>query len=162
MGESDVNILAIDPGGSCTGLAWIKDEDESPTVVSARPTKRSARDKAREIVLSVPELCWDWIVIEIPQVYSDSKQDGDPNDLIKLAVLAGNLQALIPAYKVLEVQPAAWKGQVPKKQHHARLRARTGFRGKASKDAMDALGLLVYGQDLIAANAHARRKRSRR
>jgi len=56
------------------------------------------------------------IVIERPQVYRHGR--GDPNDLITLALSAGELVGRInaehPAAIVTEYLPATWKGQVPK------------------------------------------------
>ncbi len=66
----------------------------------------------------------NWIeklVIEIPQVYVSSKSRGDPNDLIKVAVQAGEIIGSVRALRVLRVSPREWKGTVPKDVHHARL-----------------------------------------
>jgi len=156
-----MRILAIDPGLNCTGVAWDQQQDaKGPFLKSVRPLTRSHRDKAREIVREIPDVCWDLLVIEIPQIYQGGKQKGDPNDLIKLSILAGNIEALVSTYNVLEVLPCSWKGQVPKEIHHKRLLARVpALNGKFSKDAMDALGILLYGQDTVQAQLEARRKR---
>jgi len=56
------------------------------------------------------------VVVERPQIYRHSK--ADPNDLITLAMAAGELIGRIlaehPGSEVLECLPATWKGQVPK------------------------------------------------
>ena len=54
-------------------------------------------------------------VIEIPQVYQQRLQKGDPNDLIGVAVLAGVAVATMAPYCQAElVHPRVWKGQRPK------------------------------------------------
>lgn len=155
-----MRIIGIDPGLNRTGLAWNVPGGE-PVVTYVEPTQRGIRDKAREISRIIPDLCFDVLVIEVPQVYQGRKQEGDPNDLVRLSLLAGNIEALVSTYNVIEVLPATWKKQVPKPLHHKRLRERTGFRENVPHDAMDALGLLLYGEDVIAAQLAARRARSK-
>jgi hypothetical protein len=155
-----MRIIGIDPGLSCTGIAWTG-ADGFPVVEFVRPAQRGIRDKAREIIRVIPDVCFDVLVIEVPQVYQGAKQKGDPNDLVKLSLLAGNLEALVSTYNVIEVLPCTWKGQVPKPLHHERLRARTGFRAKVPHDALDALGIWLYGEDVIAAQLAARRATSK-
>lgn len=156
------SVLGIDPGLRRTGLAW-RIDDKSPVVTYVEPTSRSIRDKAREIYDVLPfDWCFDMLIVEVPQVYREVKQKGDPNDLINLALLAGNLEALISAREVIEVRPGTWKGQIPKHTHHARLRGRTGFTGIVPHDALDALGIMLYGEDMKAAQVAARELRSKR
>lgn len=157
---TDVHIIGIDPGLNCTGLAWNNPEGD-PVVTFVRPLQRGIRDKAREVMREIPDLCFDLLVIEVPQVYQGRRQKGDPNDLVRLALLAGNLEALVSTYNVMEVLPSTWKGQVPKPLHHTRLRQRTGFVAQVPHDAMDALGLLLYGEDVLAAQLLARRNSKR-
>lgn len=61
-------------------------------------------------------------VVELPQVYRQSKMKGDPNDLIRLAFDAGRrverLADIVETFK-----PSEWKGQVPKEIHHPRILA---------------------------------------
>lgn len=56
------------------------------------------------------------LVIEVPQVYPGQRAKVDPNDLVRLGIRAG---VWIGWYRgngsrIVEVKPAAWKGQVPK------------------------------------------------
>lgn len=68
------------------------------------------------------------VVIECPQVYRQSLQKGDPNDLIKLATKVGEIgMAYRMVYYLRGVDfhyekplPRDWKGQVPKSIHHNR------------------------------------------
>lgn len=155
-----IRIIGIDPGLNGTGLAW-NTPSGKPVVEHVIPKQRSIRDKAREIIHVVPAICFDVLVIEVPQIYQGAKQKGDPNDLVRLALLAGNVEALISTYNVIEVLPCTWKGQLSKKVHHERIRERTGFLRKVPHDALDALGILLYGEDVIAAKLAAKRARSK-
>lgn len=49
-------------------------------------------------------------VVEVPRIYPTGKGKGDPNDLIKVAFVAGRLTA--GAQRVIRVFPYQWKGQV--------------------------------------------------
>jgi hypothetical protein len=151
-------ILAIDPGLRSCGAAW-NDTDGTVHTLTVRPASRSIRDRYREIVMALPERGWDLLVIELPQVYQGAKQKGDPGDLISLAVLVGGLLCTIGAHRAELIKPAAWKKQIPKAIHHARIREQLSGLGRASKDAMDAAGLWLYARDLQAARDHAKRTR---
>ncbi len=67
------------------------------------------------------------VIVERPQVYPRSVSKADPNDMIELAIKAGEFQGyyrlygcLIPA---LRIHPRMWKGQVPKDVHNASVLA---------------------------------------
>lgn len=49
-------------------------------------------------------------VVEIPKIYPVGKGKGDPNDLIRVAFVAGRITA--GAAKVVRLYPYEWKGQV--------------------------------------------------
>lgn len=54
-------------------------------------------------------------IIEVPQVYRQRKQKGDPNDLIDVAVVAGVAGAVAaPWCEPLFIKPHIWKGSRPK------------------------------------------------
>jgi hypothetical protein len=58
--------------------------------------------------------CWpDHAVIEIPQVYRQRQQKGDPNDLIQLALIAGMCMGeFLQGGATVETRlPREWKGQ---------------------------------------------------
>ena len=154
-----MNIIGIDPGLNCTGVTW--KQGDGVTVNSVRPRAKCLREKAREIGRIVPSICWDLLVIEIPQVYQGSKQKGDPNDLINLAILVGGIISVITTYNVALVKPSTWKAQVSKKIHHKRIMKRyPELDGqKFSLDALDSLGIYSYGTDVVAAQLAARRLR---
>lgn len=62
------------------------------------------------------------LIYELPQVYARPKSKGDPNDLIKVALVAANVSGMLRyalggrdiAMDVLSPTPAEWIGQCPK------------------------------------------------
>lgn len=52
------------------------------------------------------------LAIEVPQVYRASKQIGDQNDLINLAIVAGGVAGLFEPELVFRYYPREWKAQV--------------------------------------------------
>jgi len=62
-------------------------------------------------------------VIEIPRAYPLGKGKGDPQDLIKLAILAGDLRGFYRRHGLHTelVEPRRWKGTVPKDIHGERV-----------------------------------------
>ena len=80
------------------------------------------------------------------QVYRQLQQKGDPNDLIALAILGGALLNLAALHREMPT-PRVWKGAVPKKIHHQRLRADHRWIGtqQINADTLDAIGLALYG-----------------
>jgi len=76
------------------------------------------RSEARPAV-SLIETAW----IESPVIYPRSKVP--PNDIVKLARDAGRWAGIyeVHAVQVNFIEPATWKGQVPKEIHHKRIRA---------------------------------------
>lgn len=62
-------------------------------------------------------------VIECPVIYPLGKGKGDPNDLITLAVLVGDLRGFYrrAGLDVALVKPRTWKGTVPKRIHNERV-----------------------------------------
>ena len=69
------------------------------------------------------------IIIEGQRIYPESK--ARPNDLIKLAVLAGAIAgicaSLYPSKRIIIPQPREWKGSVPKSVYQARLYKQLGW-----------------------------------
>jgi hypothetical protein len=142
-------VVGIDPGLGCTGLAIHDTECGWWTAYSIRsggaPLVSRANYIASEIKRITPPIV-DLLVVELPQVYQGHLQIGDPNDLIKLSVLVGSVCATINHRHAMLPLPREWKGQVPKKIHHKRIREEVPGLGRISKDAMDAVGLALYGK----------------
>lgn len=63
------------------------------------------------------------LVIEIPK-FSDQTKGKDPQDLITLAVNAGQWIQVLRAPDVRRVFPSQWKGNVPKAIHNERVLAK--------------------------------------
>lgn len=164
-------ILAIDPG-ACTGFALMRPiQDLRRYAISIVGTEAMATmgDVSETRLGGIMEWSVRSIrqgryetVIELPQVYRASRSKGDPNDLIRLAVLVGRLQQLaeVRGSEVTLVQPATWKGQVPKDVHHKRLMERL-CREELEKleslhktyrhNALDAVGLGLWLGDIMIA-----------
>lgn len=125
-------ILSIDPGFSAkggTGYAVWGDTFEHRLfeagliAVAADLTLEDAMcEITSKLVKTLPSSAYpDELVIERPRVYP-GKGKGDQNDLIDLALLAGRLSTLgrAPVF----VNPAEWKGQVPKEVSKRLVRER--------------------------------------
>jgi len=55
------------------------------------------------------------VVVEVPQVYQQRGWEGDPNDLIDVALTAGRIAQAFDGQAPAEfVRPHAWKSNVPK------------------------------------------------
>jgi hypothetical protein len=140
-----VNVLGIDPGLNACGIAWCRGEVWNTLTV--RPRATELHHILREIVAQVPAGPWDLVVQERPQIYTNRKAKGDPNDMIPLAMLVGAIVLAVQPAPVLLPWPRQWKGTVPKDIHHARLRTRLPGIKACSKDAMDAVGLVLWAMD---------------
>lgn len=109
-------VVAIDPGKR-TGWAVF---DRGQLVEAGVFPVRTMLD-APPIVAVAPA----WAVLELPQIYPRGGK-GDPNDLIDLAVLVGDLCGYYRRHGlgVVLVKPRAWKGTVPKTIHNKRTLAK--------------------------------------
>lgn len=114
------SVIGIDPGNT-TGWAIFFDG----LLVGAGTLKKDAilpstADDPVEITFGgiAPAAA----VIELPRVYPHGGK-GDPNDLIDLAVLAGDLAGFYrrAGFHVELVPPRTWKGTVPKAVHNVRV-----------------------------------------
>lgn len=138
-------VVGIDPGLDACGVAvWDGHIMRSRTI---RPKTNTLDKRVNEICDLLGSLRPRVVVIEKPQVYKGHLSKGDPNDLIDLAILVGALVHLFGPAKILLPKPVQWKGQVPKRIHHARIKQRVEIYGSTSKDALDAVGLCLWGID---------------
>lgn len=142
--------VGIDPGMRSTGLCLY--DNGVFRAVTIHPKSDTLADKIWEITNVVAEYVrfnaktpLDILAIERMQIYTTDKSKGDPNDLIPLAMLGGAVLARLYAREILLPTPASWKGQVPKTIHHQRIRAKVPTLGRCSKDALDAVGLVLWG-----------------
>ena len=119
-------LVAIDPGLRGTGVAVFVDGALARAVYARNPEKVERGPEAwlrmaeavRDQVIAFPEAD---LVIEVPQVYVAGRSKGDPDDLLELAGVDGAITALLAPARIASFKPRAWKGQVPKEIHHARV-----------------------------------------
>ena len=106
---------SIDPG-RWSGLAVWRDEDLVSGELAGGPSDGPLREAHDRVVARVRELAGDHppelVVVELPQVYGQRRTDA--GDLVDLAVLVGRIEEVLRGSRVIEVRPAAWKGQTPK------------------------------------------------
>lgn len=116
-----VQVLAVDPGVSCCGWAAFDCETELVACDLARGEPAEMVDELSRFAAGhTPSV----VVIELPQVYLQRRWKGDPNDLIRLAVVVGRIrQALSFVVEPELVRPHAWKGSRPKRICHALTRS---------------------------------------
>ena len=96
--------LAIDPGND-TGWALFSHANGLITCGLGNPTHvRQVRDLAKTCV------------IEKPQIYNARRMKGDPNDLVKVAINAGEYGGVLKSLgvRVEYYTPHEWKGTQPK------------------------------------------------
>ena len=129
MGEV---IVSVDPGAKLAGVAIFNDELVTAYLVKGN----NALDTARSVwgSLAIYNAAGLHLVIEKPQVYVQSKQKGDANDLITLAIMVGALASHFD-FDVTLYLPRQWKGQVPKDIMIERIKT------KLSKDELSRIEL---------------------
>ena len=103
------------------------------------------------------------VLVERPTIYPKgvSNKRVDPANIITLAITLGKLVNPLEELGAVikEVEPRTWKGQIPKPVHHRTIRrdlpksellvVDTCLKGIADswcEDAMDAVGLAMYGR----------------
>lgn len=124
-------VVAIDPGLRYCGVAVADSDRLVACALVANPDKQGRNPEAWA---SMAKAVRGWAMLhgpfararsETPQVYQPGHHGGkriDPSDLLQLQGVVG---ALSMAFDGLEtVQPAQWKGQLPKEVCHTRIRAR--------------------------------------
>lgn len=101
-------MISIDPGVKGCGVAVWR---HGTLIGAAYETDSDPRMLAHKVPTN-DDTDGD-LVIEMPQVYARSKSKGDPNDLIKLAVMVGRILQSNQGLQWVYL-PRQWKGQVPK------------------------------------------------
>ncbi len=149
------NCLAFDPGKRAVGWAYFFEGQLKDCGLITEDDSRSLFEN-----LAIFAKQWDeWelnIVIEIPQVYRQSKWKGDPNDLIEVAVVSGALGLCFAEKPTRFVKPHDWKGNVPKNIHNDRVLGRLSkperqifaeeksFSKAQAHNVVDAIGLGLW------------------
>lgn len=149
MGTEHRSIIAIDPGKRSGWAIFINAE-----LVEAGAWSRDAMlSEGCPIVGVAPAVA----VIEVPVIYSLGKGKGDPNDLITLALLVGDLRGYYrrAGLDTVLVKPRTWKGTMPKAVQNERVlgaltpgeRAQLPRRSRAlgfDHNMIDAVGLGLW------------------
>jgi hypothetical protein len=128
-------LLAIDPGIRGVGAALFDDKElQAAAYVMNNPHERgdgpfACVEMARAVnvwlgrVIVNLHLCnLSDVVIEWPQVYTQGKLKGDPNDLLPLVGVGVAICALAPNAFYHAYKPREWKGQAPKEVTHNRAK----------------------------------------
>ncbi len=132
--EAHVIYVGVDPGTRLCGVAWECDDPRFAIRLAflvrskAKTLDLRAVDMATQIgtrlLVGHRERPAAVACVEFPRFYGTAKSEGDPNDLIDLAGVAGAvLGALSLRLRLLPTMPypRAWKGSTPKGIHHKRL-----------------------------------------
>lgn len=98
------------------------------------------------------------VLVELPQEYDDDKEER-AKDLFRVAATAGALAFAfdVPGNTVKFVRPPEWKGQVPKRVHHARAltvlsageQSRIYSTPKVHHNVMDAVAMGLWARRRI-------------
>lgn len=147
-------MVSYDPGAKAAGIAlWEGGELCGAFLARGQRWLDTAQVAVIQLAAHLPDLSMvQEIATEIPQVYTQHKLKGDPNDLITLAMNVGAFVAAFGA-EVTEYRPHEWKKQVPKEILTKRTQARLSIEelsriDKAPKSLMhnvyDAVGIGLH------------------
>jgi hypothetical protein len=120
-------LVSVDPGNDGCGVALWSVSGELLRAGYAAPRRRLPEPAARWMEVAHAVIGYagvlnpEDVAIEVPQVYPDDPVP--PNDLITLAMVAGVVLGHLSPLRATRYLPREWKGQVPKKVQHERLRA---------------------------------------
>jgi hypothetical protein len=113
-------LLTIDPG-NCTGWAYFEDG--------------ILRDSGMILYYGLENMPWYFphahdvgtLVIEKPRIYDRRNWKGDPNDLIRVGIIAGHINGCISnGHTTKWVYPQEWKGNRPKEVDHRHTKSLLG------------------------------------
>lgn len=160
-------LISVDPGTHSAGVAcWDDDELTSAWLSVAEDWRMTAFQVFSDLKECFPiELIKTAnLILEIPQVYTQNKLKGDPNDLVDVASMASCLAgAFGPEARVMRYWPADWKGQVPKVIMTNRIKEKLSKDERARVELPSAKGLQHNVWDAIGIGLyHLRGRRGRR
>lgn len=102
------SVFSVDPGVKVAGVAYFVNAKLAHACPVVGEDWRDTAERIRDCLAASSVAEW---AIELPQVYTQSKWKGDPNDLIQLALVVG---ALAYDTQATLYRPSEWKKQVPK------------------------------------------------
>ena len=152
-------VLAIDPGLKCLGWALFCEGKLIACGVSRSKNNRHLGKCAQDHINNLlnlgikPEVS---VLLERPKIYTLTKQKGDQNDLIAIAIVGAIVSGALSMYPVEEVFPDGWKGQMPKDVCHRRIDRRLTDEETRVKETLpkaktvrhnglDAIGIGLFG-----------------
>lgn len=125
-------------------------------LASVHALRASTLEEMLSLIRQIPKRSPCALVVEFPRAYGRNTST-DPNDLIRVALVAG---AIIERCQPIELHmptPQEWKGQVPKNIHHMRIEKALSaaehfvwtnymarIKGAATRDANDSVGLGLH------------------
>ena len=108
-------LLSVDPGVKEAGVAVFESSELTTAWLARGKNWIETADRVHDDFPGPVNLV-QTVVIERPQIYVQSRQKGDANDLITLALFCGRVTGLFSGWtdQVVEYRPHEWKKQVPK------------------------------------------------
>jgi hypothetical protein len=153
-------LLSIDPGvTSCGVAAW----DNEGRLVRAELVQGDTWQKTVQGIVDTSLNNHPDLAIEKPQVYTQNKLKGDPNDLIDLAVVVGAIVGVFGlTTRVTLYRPSEWKGQTPKDVMIDRIKNKLSKAEHKKVELPKAKSLQHNVWDAVGIGLyHERRKRSK-
>ena len=155
-------MIGIDPGVSMSAYAIATDRVLTgcgllKKVKADLFVAQALKSQLDQLRINAPLKKLSHAIIEYPMIYDRQAQSRrvDPNDLVKVAFIAGGYAALFGTLGsvVWLPKPREWKGSVPKHIHNARLMKRfpeiekliIGFPPSYRHNVIDAIGLVDWG-----------------
>lgn len=157
-------LLAVDPGvrypAGALFVSGVLQKASRVKIPKGIGPKTPVLERCRAISLSITDWAQaipDILVVEYPQIYTQDKSKGNPNQLVPLAAIGACLSGLYMATRVISPTPREWTGNIPKNEDGdpwdsprgrrvwERLSDVERTRVVPSHDAVDAVGLGLFG-----------------
>ena len=156
------NIIAIDPGVICTGVAKLFNSKVISVELHTRKIKElperlaELRQQLNEYLFITEEREESIVLIEYPQIYTSRIRRGEtrenPRHLLDIAAICGVVVAVMSqSYECVFVNPAEWKGQVNGDVMTGRILARLTEtekelvpQSRLAHNGIDAIGLGLW------------------
>ncbi len=168
--------IGVDPDTHGCGVAidWGYGGGQPLAAFLLQSKARTLAERAQEMsnnlaahVARLPGFGRVFLCIEGQQIYRSERSKGDPNDILKLAVVTGAVLGALGTRMALEdielPLPRQWKGGLPKKEHHRRLArdfphwvepVKRDTTDSLQHHVWDAVGLLEWHRTRLERQAH--------